>query len=65
MQRSVWIQASAMKIVVIKLLKLGDQEEFALLEPLEVLMTSKKISRGKILIPGIGTGRNRDFNLDR
>ena len=57
MQRGVWIPARTMKIVAIKPLELAGPEEYALVEPSEALMASKKISTGKALIPGIGTLR--------
>jgi hypothetical protein len=57
MQRGVWIPARTMKIVAIRPLELAGPEEYALVEPSEVLITSKKVSTGKALIPGIGTLR--------
>jgi hypothetical protein len=44
------------KIVAIGPLELAGPEEYALVEPSEVLMTSKKVSTGKALM-GIGTLR--------
>jgi hypothetical protein len=46
-----------MKIVATRPLEMAGQEEYALVEPSEALMTSKKVSTGKGLIPGIGTLR--------
>jgi hypothetical protein len=57
MQRDGWIPARTMKIVAIKPLELTGPEEYALVEPSEALMTSKKVSTGKALIPGMGTLR--------
>ena len=57
MQRGVWIPARTMKIVAIRPLELAGPEEYALVEPSEALMASKKISTGKALIPGMGTVR--------
>ena len=57
MQRGVWIPARRMKIVATRPLEMAGQEEYALVEPSEALMTSKKVSTGKGLIPGIGTLR--------
>jgi hypothetical protein len=57
MQRGVWIPARTMKIVAIRPLELAGPEEYALVEPSEALMASKKIFTGKALIPGMGTLR--------
>jgi hypothetical protein len=57
MQRGGWIPARTMKIVAIRPLELTGPEEYARLEPSEALMTSKKVSTGKALIPGMGTLR--------
>jgi len=47
MQRGVWIPARTMKIVAIRPLELAGPEEYALVEPSEALMTSKKVSTGR------------------
>jgi hypothetical protein len=57
MQRGVWIPARTMKIVAIRPSELAGPEEYALVEPSEALMASKKISTGKALTPGMGTLR--------
>lgn len=57
MQRGFRIPARIMKIVATRSLELAGLEQYALVEPSEALMTSKKVATGKALIPGIGTLR--------